>query len=395
MKFAALIACVLAGCASTAALRGRIRGVEDQLEQAEADGALRCAPRELALARAHSKFANIELDQGNSNRARDHFMIAAINARAATTLSPPERCNRTTPVDSDADGIEDGADACPTEPEDLDGVEDEDGCPEDQDTDSDGVSDSRDQCVDEPEDRDGRNDEDGCPDLDDDQDGIPDTDDACPTEAEDLDGFEDENGCPDADNDQDGFIDASDRCPNEAGPDEGCPRVYQDVEVTSSGIVIRQQIFFETGRDTIREVSYGILNTVAGVLRDFPDIRIEIQGHTDSQGSDSRNLRLSQARAEAVRAYLIGHGVSPDRMIARGYGETMPIESNRTSSGRAANRRVEFRRTDSAAATPVPANPASTTPAAHAPTSYLPRSHRSVATLIDYPSSECGEPDAC
>jgi outer membrane protein OmpA-like peptidoglycan-associated protein len=122
--------------------------------------------------------------------------------------------------------------------------------------------------------------------------------------------------------------------------------VYQDVEVTSTGIVIHQQIFFEFNRAVIRPQSFPILDTVAQVLRDFPDIAIEVQGHTDSRGNDAFNLRLSQQRADAVRQYLINQGIASSRLTARGYGETMPIESNATTEGRAMNRRVEFVRTD-------------------------------------------------
>lgn len=350
----------LTACQAPAILRGRIRGALDIAEQAEANGARVCAPRELATAQAHLEFAEVELDQGNVARAEEHFALAEPNARAAFRLSPPERCLAQgeappppppAPGDRDGDGILDPDDACPDEPEDRDGFEDADGCPEDQDSDGDAIPDSRDLCPFEPEDRDGTLDEDGCPEPDDDLDGILDTADRCRTEPEDRDGFEDEDGCPDFDNDGDRIPDATDLCPNEPGIEEeqGCPRVYQDVEVTSEGIVIRQQIFFETDRAVIRSISYPILDTVAQVMRDFPDISVEIQGHTDSRGRDAHNLRLSQARAESVREYLVRAGIAPERMTARGYGETQPIETNATAEGRAANRRVEFRRTDAAA----------------------------------------------
>jgi len=119
--------------------------------------------------------------------------------------------------------------------------------------------------------------------------------------------------------------------------------------VTSTGIVIHQTIYFEYDRAVIRERSYPILETVAQVMRDYPDITVEIQGHTDDRGRDEYNLRLSQERAEAVRQFLISRGIAPERMTARGYGETRPIDTNRTAAGRARNRRVEFVRTDPAA----------------------------------------------
>ncbi len=357
-----ILACVVlcfAGCAEGTAISGKIVGVQDVLDQARRNGAYQCAPRELALAEANLEFARVELAQGDPVRAQEHFTLAEPNARAAFRLSPPERCaprgvvvqQRPRPGDRDGDGILDPDDECPDDPEDHDGFEDEDGCPEDQDSDGDGIPDSRDACVLEPEDADGYLDTDGCPEPDNDLDGILDEADRCANDPEDPDGFQDTDGCPDLDNDGDSLTDVTDRCPNEPGPreEQGCPRVYQDVEVTSTSIRIHQKIFFEFDRAAIRPVSFPILNTVSQVMRDFPDITIEIQGHTDSRGNDAYNERLSQQRADAVREYLVQQGIPANRMTSRGYGEARPIDSNRTSSGRAANRRVEFIRTDAAA----------------------------------------------
>jgi hypothetical protein len=136
-------------------------------------------------------------------------------------------------LDSDYDGIREDDDACPTEPEDLDGYLDEDGCP-DEDNDGDGVLDDVDQCPDEQEDPDGYLDEDGCPDTDNDKDGIPDGYDSCPNEPEDKDGDRDDDGCPDFDTDRDGIPDKDDKCPNEPedtdgfGDDDGCPEIDFD-----------------------------------------------------------------------------------------------------------------------------------------------------------------------
>ena len=77
-----------------------------------------------------------------------------------------------------------------------------------------------------------------------------------------------------------------------------------------------------------------------------PDINVEVSGHTDNTGASATNLRLSQARADAVRAYLATKGVAPERMVAKGYGPAQPIAPNTTSAGRAQNRRVELRRTN-------------------------------------------------
>ena len=131
-------------------------------------------------------------------------------------------------VDTDRDGVMDDVDRCPTEPEDRDGYEDEDGCPE-LDNDGDGIADLRDRCPNEPEDRDNFQDADGCPDRDNDNDGIPDGYDTCPLQPEDRDGDRDEDGCPDNDRDRDGVPDDRDRCPTEAEDtdgfqdEDGCP----------------------------------------------------------------------------------------------------------------------------------------------------------------------------
>jgi hypothetical protein len=131
-------------------------------------------------------------------------------------------------LDSDGDGVRDQLDACPSELEDQDGFEDEDGCPED-DNDNDGLPDVSDKCPDEPEDPDGRDDTDGCPDKDNDADGIQDGYDSCPDQPEDKDGDRDEDGCPDNDRDRDGVADDIDKCPEEPedtdgfGDEDGCP----------------------------------------------------------------------------------------------------------------------------------------------------------------------------
>ncbi len=342
-------------CTEAHVLQGHMDGLGEVAQQAAQNGAVNCAPQELALAEANIEFADLELAQGDQSRARDHLVIAEANANAALKMSPAGRCTGAPAADDrDRDGILDPDDACPDQPEDRDGIDDLDGCPEDQDTDGDGFADSVDLCVAEPEDVDGYLDTDGCPDHDNDADLVADVNDKCPLAPEDPDGFDDADGCPDEDNDLDGFADKADLCPNEVGPESerGCPKVYKDVEVTDSQVVIKQQVFFETNKAKIKPESFGLLDTVAQVFRDFPTIRVEVQGHTDSVGPDKKNLKLSQQRSDSVREYLIGRGIEPYRMTAVGYGETRPIESNTSASGRAANRRVEFRRTDESSRNP-------------------------------------------
>jgi outer membrane protein OmpA-like peptidoglycan-associated protein len=130
--------------------------------------------------------------------------------------------------DPDDDGIVGKHDLCPDDPEDRDGFEDDDGCPE-LDNDKDGVADGEDQCPGVSEDRDGWRDADGCPDPDNDGDGLADLDDRCPDQPEDVDGWEDGDGCTDPDNDGDTIPDLRDRCPGESEDkdsfrdDDGCP----------------------------------------------------------------------------------------------------------------------------------------------------------------------------
>jgi OmpA-OmpF porin, OOP family len=342
---AALYAVVEAGCAGND-LAVRARQVRDVIKTARDNGAYRCAPRELAVAESHIDFADRDLDQGDYFRAKDHLQVADANARQALRLSPPDHClteNAGTPGDSDGDGVPDREDRCVAEPEDRDGFEDSDGCPE-PDNDKDGILDARDKCPNEPEDMDGFEDDDGCPDPDNDQDGVLDAQDQCPKEKEDRDGFQDDDGCPDPDNDKDGYLDAVDKCPNEAGPPggDGCPQRYKFITVTPEKIELRQTIYFQTTKAVIMSKSYPLLDEVAAALKAAPRIKVRVEGHTDGRGNRLLNTRLSQARADSVRAYLIGKGVAAERLEAKGFGPDQPIETNKTAAGREKNRRVEF-----------------------------------------------------
>jgi len=249
------------------------------------------------------------------------------------------------PVDTDGDGLTDDIDKCPQEPEDMDNFQDDDGCP-DNDNDNDGILDANDKCPDTPEDKNGIDDEDGCPEEDTDGDGLVGSQDQCPTEPEDKDGFQDEDGCPDADNDGDGIADTEDKCPmepetvNQYQDEDGCPdEVPKEVEKFSGAI---EGIKFKLGSAEIRRSSNKILDEAVAVLQKYPDIKLEIQGHTDTTGSDERNRTLSDARANAVMQYLISKGVDESRLTAKGYGPDKPVADNETKAGRAQNRRVEF-----------------------------------------------------
>jgi outer membrane protein OmpA-like peptidoglycan-associated protein len=247
--------------------------------------------------------------------------------------------------DNDSDGIPDSLDKCPNKAEDKDGFLDQDGCP-DLDNDNDGIPDTRDQCPNLPEDFDGFQDQDGCPDYDNDKDGIPDSLDKCPNDPEDIDGFQDNDGCPDVDNDQDGVPDSLDKCPNIAGTplNHGCPgdtvKPRKEVDFPKSQIL--HGVSFRKGTADLTFESYQFLEPIIQKLRSYPEVEIEIHGHTDSMGEYTKNMQISQTRAEAVRQYLIAKGISSERVKAVGFGSSSSIADNKSAAGRSQNRRIEM-----------------------------------------------------
>ena len=297
-----LLLLVLLGVAFACAganLKTRAGAVDQVIQSARKNGAQKCAPIQLAMAESHHAFALTEYSEGDYYRAREELAIAEANANEALRMSPIGRCVKVkeavkpTNTDRDGDGILNVDDECPDDPEDFDDFEDEDGCP-DKDNDEDGLLDTVDECPDEPEDKDDFEDDDGCPDFDNDKDTILDVDDKCPLEPEDMDGFEDEDGCPDCDNDGDGVPEcpvAIDKCPDKfAKTADGCPQ-YKNVVITNKKIEIKQTVYFATNRFTIKAKSFDLLNEVAQALKDNPSIEIRVEGHTDSRGSDRRNLK--------------------------------------------------------------------------------------------------------
>ena len=151
----------------------------------------------------------------------------------------------------------------------------------------------------------------------------------------------DETGCP-ADSDDDGVIDEIDRCPTTPGNGtvNGCPEVREEVKKRLN--FATRGIYFETGRATLKSNSYAMLNEIISILEEYTDYSLRIGGYTDSQGSEATNLKLSQARVDAVKSYLIRNSVNEARIEATGYGEAKPIATNATATGRAQNRRVEL-----------------------------------------------------
>ncbi len=255
-------------------------------------------------------------------------------------------------TDTDGDGIYDRDDACP----DVAGLKEFYGCP---DTDGDGIEDSKDDCINEP----GLAELNGCPDTD--GDGVADKDDKCPTVAglkalagcpdADGDGVTDDDdncpdvsgpaankGCPWPDTDGDGVLDKDDKCPSVKGTvaNNGCPEVSAEVQKTLNEYA--KTILFDTGKSSIKSQSKAVLADIIAILKEYPTAKFTVEGHTDSVGSDVLNQRLSDSRANSVKEYLVENGIDAFRLSALGYGESKPIDTNKTKAGRANNRRVEI-----------------------------------------------------
>ena len=258
--------------------------------------------------------------------------------------------------DTDGDGVYDKDDACPEVP----GLAEFNGCP---DTDGDGIEDAKDTCPNEA----GLAEFNGCPDTD--GDGVPDNTDACPTVKglktlagcpdADGDGVADKddkcpdvagpaanNGCPWPDADGDGVLDKDDKCPNVKGTvaNNGCPEpVLPTVEVMNKLNSYAKTILFETGKASFKKATFPVLQSITAILKEYPDANFIIEGHTDSVGSETLNQGLSDSRAGAVKGYLVENGIDPARLESVGFGETNPIDTNKTAAGRRNNRRVEVK----------------------------------------------------
>lgn len=250
---------------------------------------------------------SFELARPEREQARAGAAQAGVQATegvaGATAAPPPPRA-----ADRDADGVSDGVDQCPDVPGEPDAARP--GCPHDRD--ADGVADAVDRCPGEA--------------------GVPSADPA-------------RHGCP-ADRDDDGIPDTADACAEEKGPKtadpktNGCPPA---VRLVGQQIVITDQVNFATGSDVLAPESSKVLEQVAAVMTEHPEIaRVAVDGHTDDVGQEKANLALSRRRAIAVVRWLVAHGVDERRLEARGFGPRRPIADPKTAEGRSKNRRVEF-----------------------------------------------------
>jgi outer membrane protein OmpA-like peptidoglycan-associated protein len=321
---AGLALCAGLGCITTAEVEQRATAV-DKLLAEQREPMYNCTPVELAKAEAHARFARHESSQGRPHTALPLIEDSEINATKAYENSRDRSCLD----DRDGDGIPDREDECPDQP----GPAANKGCPV-LDSDGDGLPDKQDRCPYQP----GPKENGGCPWLDSDGDGLPDNVDKCPKEY----GPKENEGCPYKDRDKDGIPDNLDKCPDDPGPkdNDGCP--YKLIQITDKMIILKEKVFFAFGKSTIKKESNPLLNEIAQALKDHPTFVIRIEGHTDNIGSAATNKKLSQARADAVRKYLVGKGIGGSRLTAVGYGLEQPIDDNSTDAGRSVNRRVEF-----------------------------------------------------
>ena len=245
------------------------------------------------------------------------------------------------PKDTDGDGVVDKKDKCPDTPKGA--TVDINGCPKD--SDGDGVWDGLDQCPNTP--KGAKVDAKGCP-MDSDGDGVFDGLDQCPNTPKGA--TVDAKGCT-TDSDGDGVVDGLDQCPNTAAglkvDANGCPIevTEKETELLDTGMIRLQNVNFETGKAELLPESFAALDEVGGILSKWPQLKIEIGGHTDSRGTAAKNQILSEHRAQAVKDYLANKfsGLDASQLSVHGYGFSKPLVRNTSALNMAKNRRVEFK----------------------------------------------------
>lgn len=235
--------------------------------------------------------------------------------------------------DTDGDKVFDKDDTCPE----IAGPVENKGCPW-KDSDGDTLLDNADACPTVA----GPIENKGCPWKDTDKDSVLDKDDACPEVA----GLVENRGCPNLDTDKDGVLDKDDACPAIAGPAEnkGCPLVSK--AVLEQLKVEAKSIFFTSGKAVLSNANNDETSTrldaIKEILKNYPNAKFAINGHTDNVGNAKANQKLSEVRAKVVMDALIAKGVNPANLTSQGFGATKPVKSNKTAAGRAENRRTEI-----------------------------------------------------
>jgi OmpA-OmpF porin, OOP family len=284
---------------------------------------------DLGAARDNGRALQLRADLGarrelSSSSRQPVDYVAGLGLQFAWGGTPVRRV-----LDSDGDGVTDDMDKCPGTAAGT--AVDSSGCPLPQDDDGDGVTNDMDKC---PGTAAGAKvDATGC-ELDSDGDGVGDSRDQCPNTP--AGAKVDEKGC-ELDSDGDGVVDSADKCPDTPKGDRvdaiGCS--FKE-EIKLPGVV------FETNKAELLPESIPVLQGAIATLKRYPDLKLEVAGHTDSRGSDAYNLELSTRRAATVLKYLQDGGVA-NALTSRGYGERQPIASNNTDAGRQENRRVVLR----------------------------------------------------
>lgn len=255
--------------------------------------------------RVDGRYHTVDIDRIQVGRQHNYEAMLGLGILFGGQKKAPEPA---APKDDDQDGVTNDNDRCPNTP--AGAVVDGTGCivkveeKKPADADLDGVVDASDQC--------------------------PNTEMGVPVDA---------NGCPrDADGDK--VADGKDRCPNTKADVEvdanGCPLVTK-----SRGVL--KGVNFNPASAVLTANAQKVLDAVADDLKAFPEVKVEVQGHTDSTGNAATNLKLSQARAESVVQYLGSKGVDVARLTAKGYGPSVPVSDNKTKAGRELNRRVEIK----------------------------------------------------
>lgn len=217
--------------------------------------------------------------------------------------------------DNDGDEIPDVKDKCPNDAEDKDGFQDDDGCPE-LDNDGDGIPDAKDKCPNQAETKNGFQDEDGCPDIaDTDGDGIPDNLDKCPREKEDKDGYQDQDGCPDLDNDNDGIPDVKDKCPdkpetkNGFKDDDGCP---DEIPAAAAKVLNVALTTIEFKAAVLQKSSDATLEASLELLLEHETVKLSVTVDAEAPGDDG--TQMADLRGKAIAAWFAGSGIEAARV---------------------------------------------------------------------------------